>query len=174
MKPELLPFALAAAMGLIAWGAVIRRYAWPRLRTMDLRSAAEPILYLHLFRFVGLAFLTPGAVGAGLDPRWAVPAAYGDVGASLLAAFALLASRGPLFRPALWLFGLWGTFDLLRAAVLGPAYDVAGRLQSTVFIPTVGVPLLLWTHVVIFALLLRPAAHDRAGNHGDPVRRASA
>mgnify|MGYP000944423400 CR=1 FL=1 len=166
MNPQSAPFLSAVILGLIAWTAVSRRYIWPHIRQLPLPSAAEPILYLHLFRFIGLAFIAPGVVDASLDPRWAGPAAYGDVFAGLLAGLALLLRSGPLFKPALWAFNLWGIFDLLRAAALGPVYAVPPKLHATFFIPTLGVPLLLCTHGMVFALLireLRTAARLREG-----------
>ena len=45
--------------------------------------------------------------------------------------------------------------DLLRAAALGPVYDVVGNLHAAYFIPILGVPLLLWTHLLLLGLLLR-------------------
>lgn len=116
-------------------------------------------LYLHLFRFIGLAFIAPGVVGPGLDPRWAGAAAYGDLGAALLAGVALLLSgHGVLLRTALWAFSLWGSVDRLRALALGPRYDVPANLHAAYFIPVLGVPLLLWTHGLLFMLLLRRRA----------------
>jgi hypothetical protein len=155
MKPEFFPFALSALMGLIAWGAVSIRYFWPRLKGLDLRGAAEPILYLHLFRFVGLAFIMEGVVAPGLDPRWAYPAAFGDLGAALLAGLALLSGRGFVFRVMLWIFSIWGIFDLIRAAALGPIYSVPAFLHGAYFIPVLGVPLLLWTHAILLVLMFK-------------------
>jgi hypothetical protein len=155
MNPAVLPFVASVVMGLAAWGGVLLRYVWPRLRDGDLRRAAEPILYLHLFRYVGLAFLVPGVVDAGLDARWSHPAAWGDLVAALLAGLALLLGSGRPFRVALWIFSLWGTIDLLRAAVMGPVFAIVEHLHATYFIVVVGVPLLLWTHGLLFALLIR-------------------
>jgi hypothetical protein len=164
MKPQFLPFVLSAFFGLIAWAAVSRKYVWPRLKDLDLREAAEPILYLHLFRFIGLAFIAPGAVSVSLSADWAYPAAYGDLGAALLAGLALVSGRGTPFRTLLWTFNLWGIFDLLRAAATGPIYDVPGYLQSTYFIPVFIVPLLICTHVIVFVLLLCKRATTSAAH----------
>ncbi len=149
------PFVFSLAFGILAWGAVANRYIWPALKKRDLRAGAEPILYLHLFRYIGLAFLIPGVVGPDLQPQWAKPTAYGDVGAALLAGGCLLIGRRTGFRPLLWIFNVWGTLDLLMAVATGPVYDVVPSLRSTFFIPAVGVPLLLWTHAIIFMLLFR-------------------
>ena len=155
MKPEVLPFLASVVMGMVAWGAVLLRYVWPRMRDLDLRRAAEPVLYLHLFRYVGLAFLVPGVVDPGLATQWSHPAAYGDLMAALLAGLALLLRSGKHFRLALWAFSLWGTIDLLEAAAMGPVHDIVGHLHATYFIPVIGVPLLLWTHALVYVLLIR-------------------
>jgi hypothetical protein len=48
---------------------------------------------LHSFRFVGLAFLVKGVVSPELPAAFAVPAAYGDLIAAVLALLALAALR---------------------------------------------------------------------------------
>jgi hypothetical protein len=168
MKPEILPFIASVVMGMVAWGSVLLRYVWPRMRDSDLRRAAEPILYLHLFRYIGLAFLIPGVVDSSLATNWSYPAAYGDLMAALLAGLALLLRTGKYFRIALWVFSLWGTVDLLEAAAMGPIYAIVGHLHATYFIPVIGVPLLLWTHAILFVLLIR-----RDDSHRAPQRLAA-
>lgn len=164
MNPDLLPFLASVVMALVAWGCVLSTYVWPRMRDLDLRQAAEPILYLHLFRYVGLAFLVPGVVDAGLDSRWAMSAACGDLVAALLAGLALLLRTGRFFRVALWAFNLWGTIDLLEASAMGPVRQVVEHLHATYFIVVIGVPLLLWTHGMLYALLMRRGDAQRAAS----------
>ncbi len=155
MNAQALPFLSAAAFGFLVWGLVFRRYAWPWMKERSLAEALEPVLYLHSFRFIGLAFIAPGVVGSGLNPTWARDVALGDVATAVLALIALALMRTRAFPLSVWAFGLWGSFDLLRAAALGPVYDVPPHLGATFFIPTVVVPLLVWTHAAVFALLLR-------------------
>ena len=50
----------------------------PLLERLDFRTVMTPILLLHAFRHLGLMFLAPGAVHAGIPTRFAVQAAYGD------------------------------------------------------------------------------------------------
>jgi hypothetical protein len=153
----LLPFAASVAFGMLAWGAFCLHYVWPRMRELPLHAAIRPILHLHLFRYIGLAFIVPGVVGPGLAAGFAAPAAYGDLIAMTLAWVALLMGTRRYSRIAIWAFNLWGFADLLFAfyqGVIGVGIDPAA-LGAAWFIPTVGVPLLLWTHVLIFAILLR-------------------
>ena len=153
----LLPFAASVAFGMFAWGAVCLNYVWPRMRELPLHAAIRPILHLHLFRFVGLAFIVPGVVGPSLAAGFAAPAAYGDLVALAFAWVALMMGSGHYSRIAIWAFNLWGFADLLFAfyqGVIGVGIEPSS-LGAAWFIPTVGVPVLLWTHVLVFAILLR-------------------
>ena len=58
-----------------------------------------------------------------------------------------------------WLFNIVGTVDLLNAFYQGDRLGVGiapGLQGAAYFIPTVVVPLLLVTHVLVFRILLRP------------------
>ena len=78
-------FGISVAFGFIAWGIVAAQYFWPLLRTQARGDALRPLLLLHSFRFIGLAFLVKGVVAPELPAAFAVPAAYGDLIAALLA-----------------------------------------------------------------------------------------
>jgi hypothetical protein len=148
-------FGISVAFGFIAWGLVAALYVWPYLRTQPRLDALRPLLLLHSFRFVGLAFLVKGVVAPDLPAAFAVPAAYGDLIAAMLALLALAALHSPFGIPLVWVFNLWGTADLLYAFYQGNASGLApGMLQATYFIPTFIVPLLLITHLLIFLILL--------------------
>jgi len=149
-------FGISVAMGFLAWGIVAARYLWPYLRSLPRIDALRPLLILHSFRFVGLAFLVPGVVAPELSAAFARPAAYGDLIAAILALLALAALRSRWGMPLVWVFNLWGTADLLYAFYQGNASGMAsGLLQATYFIPTFIVPLLLITHGLMFMILLR-------------------
>ena len=155
MPPAAL-FGLSIVLGFVAWGLVAAHYIWPALRRRSREDALRPLLLLHCFRFIGLAFLVPGVVSPELPRAFAVPAAYGDLVAALLALLALAALRSPLGIPLVWAFNLAGTADLLHAYYqgrIGVGIE-PGQLGAAYFIPTVVVPLLLVTHVLVFRLLL--------------------
>ena len=79
-----------------------------------------------------------------------------------LLAFAALRSR---FGVALvWVFSIWGAADLLYAFVSGGLVGLEpGHLGAAFYIPTVVVPLLLVTHVLVFRILLRGDVERRVG-----------
>src|SRR5262245_7303510 len=113
---QLALYGTGIAFSFIAWGPVAAWYVWPELRRLPLADALRPLLMLHCFRFIGLSFLVPGVVSPDLPARFAVPAAYGDLLAAVLALLALgvgLHNRAGLALA--WLFNIWGTVDLLYA-----------------------------------------------------------
>jgi len=155
MLPQLYFFA-SIAFSFIAWGIVAKRYAWPKLSLLPSAEALRPILVLHSFRFEGLAFLVPGVVSPDLPTAFAHSAAYGDFAAAVLAMLSLASLSSGTGVVLVWIFNLWGTFDLLNAFYQANAAGlVAGQLGATYFIPTLVVPLLLITHALTFRILLK-------------------
>ena len=156
MLPQLC-FFLSIAFSFIAWGIVARQYIWPKLRLRRQAEALRPLLILHSFRFIGLAFLVPGVVSADLPSAFAYSAAYGDL---VAAALALLSLASLPYRAGVliaWIFNLWGSVDLFDAFYHANAAGlVAGQLGVAYFIPTLVVPLLLITHGLAFRILLQP------------------
>jgi hypothetical protein len=116
----------------------------------------RPLLILHSFRFMGLAFLVPGVVSPDLPAAFAHSAAYGDIIAAILALLALLLLPRGAGIIAAWIFNLWGLADLLNAFYqANHAALLAGQLGAAYFIPTFVVPLLLITHGLAFRILLQ-------------------
>jgi hypothetical protein len=146
---------------LIAWGTVTALYIWPELREIAPTDAMRPLLVLHSFRYLGLAFLVPGVVSPELPAAFARPAALGDIVSALLALLAL-GFGSAVGTTLVWVFNLWGSADLLFAFYNGARLVRAGKLKAThfgaaYFIPTFYVPLLLITHGMIFRILLKAA-----------------
>jgi hypothetical protein len=150
-----LRFFVTIAFSFIAWGIVAARYIWPELRLRERADALRPLLMLHSFRFIGLAFLVPGVVSPDLPAAFARSAAYGDIVAATLALLSVLSLPRATGILTAWIFNLWGTADLLNAFYqANHAGLLAGQLGATYFIPTAVVPLLLITHGLAFRILL--------------------
>src|SRR5690348_14042572 len=149
-------FFISVAFSLIAWSIVAARYIWPKLRHRDRAEALRPLLILHSFRFMGLAFLVPGVVSPDLPSSFARAAAYGDLIAAILALLALISLPSAAGIAIAWIFNLWGAADLFNAFYqANHAGLMAGQLGATYIIPTLIVPLLLITHLVAFRILLQ-------------------
>jgi hypothetical protein len=149
-------FGTSVILGFVVWGVVTWRYIWPELRRRPLTDALHPILLMHSFRFIGLAFLVPGVVSPDLPIEFARPAAYGDLATGIVALLALATLPSRLGMILVWAFNLLGSADLLNAFYQGNRTQLDPGLQGSMyFVPTVWVPLLLITHGLVFRLLLR-------------------
>src|SRR5262249_47093928 len=108
-------------------------------------------------------------VSPSLSPAFAVPAAYGDLVAAVLADIATLAlaARVSWAIPIVWVFNVWGSIDLLHAIYQGQirlGID-PGSLGAAFFIPTVVVPLFLFSLGVFFCVLF---GLERDGRQSQP------
>src|SRR6266487_5818670 len=99
-------FGLSILMSFAAFGLVTKLYSWPRLRLLEAQDALVPLVVVHTFRFIGLSFLVIGVVSPSLPSAFAVPAAYGDLGAAILAVAATIAlsKRASYAILLVWLF----------------------------------------------------------------------
>ena len=148
-------FAIDVLTSLIIWNQLSQKYFWLKVKNLELKKAVQPILVLHSFRFAGLSFLVPGVVNSGLDPAWAIPAAFGDFTAAVLAFITLLLVNSRWFRFFLWVFNILGLIDLILAFVDGPRYGIVPFLGAAYFIVILYVPILLLTHFMVFKLLVK-------------------
>ena len=154
-------FGLSVLLGFVVWGVIAARYIWPALRGRRREEALRPLLLLHAFRFVGLAFVVPGVVSPDLPAAFARPAAYGDLATCLLALLGIATLGSRLGTVIVWIFNSVGTVDLLNAfyrADRAGVGETPGLQAAAYFIPTVLVPLLLVTHALVFRILLKPAS----------------
>jgi hypothetical protein len=151
-------FGISVVFGLAAWGAVAGHYIWPALRERSSPENLKPILLLHGFRYLGLAFLMPGVVSPALPAAFAQPVAYGDFTTAILALLALSTLGTNTGTMLTWGFNTVGAADLFFAFYLGARIslpDTPGLLGAGFFILTAYVPLLLITHGLAFRILLR-------------------
>src|SRR5260370_33704029 len=88
MQPQIC-FLVSIAFSLIAWGIVTARYVWPELSLRRRAEALRPLLIVHSFRFIGLAFLGPGVVSPDLPSAFAHSAPYAAIIAAILAVLSL-------------------------------------------------------------------------------------
>lgn len=139
---------------LVFWVAA-RIYILPKLAERTPQTLLLPILLLHAFRHLGLMFLAPGAIYAGIPPQFAYPAAFGDLLAALLALIAILALVRNVAgaRVLVWVFNVEGTLDLLIAITLATIYRAHLYMGAAYWIPAFWVPALLVTHYITFVFL---------------------
>lgn len=154
-------FAISVLFSLTAWGAVAWHSIWPALKARRSPENLKPILLLHSFRYLGLAFVLPGLVSPDLPASLAQPVAYGDLTAAILALIALATMRTRAGTAAAWTFNIFGTADLLFGFFEGARVslpDAPGSLGAGYFILMAYVPLLLVTHALAFRLMMQTNA----------------
>ena len=169
MLPQLAFFG-SIAFSVSAWGLVAARYIWPALRLRQRSDALRPLLILHSFRFLGLAFLVPGVVSPDLPHAFATAAAFGDIAAAVLALLSLLSLETAPGVLVAWIFNVWGSVDLVNAFYQANASGLSpGQLGATYFIPTLIVPMLLITHGLAFRVLLQHQPQPAIGQSRQPA-----
>jgi len=150
-------FGLQFVLSLVVMGLLAKWVLAPWLARQTQREALFWLTIPHAFRYIGMVFLVPGVVAEPLPDGFATPAAYGDLATGLLALVALVLlrtnARGAL--AVVWLFNVVGTVDLLNAL---SHQEVVPYFGAAWFIPTFLVPLLLVTHFMMFARLVKPGA----------------
>jgi hypothetical protein len=153
-------FGIHALLILISSITVATLFVWPSLRTLPVEQALLWLVVPHMFlRFIGLSFVVPGVVSSSLPKAWAIPAAFGDLVAGILATIATLAlahMAGWAFV-AVWIFNVWGAADLLYAFYVGLVRVRLdpGSLGAGYYLVTTIVPALMVSHVLVFILLLQ-------------------
>lgn len=148
--PQVLLLALTAL--LLLAGRADRFQAW--LTSLGWR----PLVALHLSRFVGAYFLVLHQRGE-LPWAFAVPGGIGDIVVAALALGLLLAGDRVAARPGLLLgWNVLGLVDILfvvataaRLALADPASMAALLRLPLSLLPTFLVPLIIATHVWLFA-----------------------
>ncbi len=153
-------FALQFLMSLVGWGSLAYWLLVPWLEKKSLNEALFFLTVPHAFRHIGLVFLVPGVVAQPLPETFAGPAGYGDLLAGVLAFLTLVALRNnwSVARGAVWLFSIVGTIDLMNALRQADAVPDFGAAW---YIPTMLVPLLLVTQIMIFVRLFRAAGSEK-------------
>jgi hypothetical protein len=163
MKP-LAIFGINVLASFVSSVAAAVLFAMPWLQAQDTHVALLWLVVPHMFlRFIGLSFLVPGVVSASLPRSWAVPAAYGDLVAGILAiiAAAAVAYNLPWAFEVVWIFNVWGALDLSYGFYRGARVNLAlnpGSLGAAYYLITAIVPPLLVSHALVFVILLRNGA----------------
>jgi hypothetical protein len=142
----------------LVFGLIARWYLWPAIKDRAPKSALTPLLLYACLRVNGLMFLMPGLVSPDLPRAFAVPTAYGDLAAAILALLALWPVRiGSAWAiPMVWLFNVVGLLDLVYANIstfrdhVDPIY-----LGVSYYLAVLNVPAMVVAHLVILAYVLR-------------------
>jgi hypothetical protein len=158
-------FFVSYAVTFLVFGLIGKWYLWSAIKDRAPKIALPPLLLYACLRVNGLMFLMPGLVSPELPRAFAVPTAYGDLTAAMLALLALACVRFESVAavPMVWLFNIVGLLDLIYANIptfkdhVDPTY-----LGASYYLAVLNVPAMVVVHVIIFAYLLRQNAAERA------------
>ena len=159
------PFGLPAvvlglsALLLLAYFRLATVRAW--VDDLDLRA----LILLHVTRFVGLYFIVLSRRGL-LPYDFAVPGGIGDIIVATLALIVVFAPLADASRArAIRIWNVIGLIDIALVVLTAARLNLANPLQMSAMtslplslLPTFLVPLLIATHLIIYARLTRPAA----------------
>ena len=159
------PFGLPAvvlglsALLLLAYFRLATVRAW--VDDLDLRA----LILLHVTRFVGLYFIVLSRRGL-LPYDFAVPGGIGDIIVATLALIVVFAPLADASRArAIRIWNVIGLIDITLVVLTAARLNLANPLQMSAMtslplslLPTFLVPLLIATHLIIYARLTRPAA----------------
>ena len=122
----LLLFSLQFTFALVAYALAASWYVWPRIGLLAPAAALVPLVWVHVFRFVGGSILAPGAVGPGVPARFREMVGYGDMITAALALVALIALAAKRDRAiwVVWVFVVVGLLDTASAVVQSMRYSV--------------------------------------------------
>ncbi len=154
-------FFISYTIAFISFGLIGKWYLWPAIKDRDAKTALSPLLIYATLRVNGLMFLMPGLVSPDLPKNFAVPTAYGDLTAVILALIALWAVRteSSLTVMFLWLFNIVGLLDLIYAniATFTEGVDPA-QLGASYYLAVMNVPAMIVVHIIIFVYLGKNAS----------------
>ena len=158
VSDNLLHYFICYAVAFLVFGLIGKWYLWPAMKSRAPKNALTPLLLYACLRVNGLMFLMPGLVSRELPRAFAIPTAYGDLTAAILALLALwpLRAENSLALPMVWFFNIIGTLDLIYANIstlkdhVDPTY-----LGVSYYLAALNVPAMVVVHVLIFLYLLR-------------------
>jgi hypothetical protein len=152
-------FWLQLLFSCVVCAVVVAWYVWPSLTELSRNSALIPLLFVHVFRYVGTTLLVTGMIDPRLPRDFLNNAAYGDLIAAALALASIFALRcnWRVAVPLVWVFNTWGFVDLLNGlrGVLQlniPSFNLA----TTWYIYTFYAPVVIASHLMIFWILVKP------------------
>jgi len=151
-------FWMQILASVFVFGIVAVLYVWPYLTKLSRNSALIPLLFVHVFRYVGMTLLVAGMIDPKLPREFLSSAAYGDLLAAALALASIFALRSNwrFAVPLVWVANTWGFADLLNALRSVLQVNLPSFNLGTIwYIYTFYGPLVVVSHLMIFWILIK-------------------
>ena len=151
-------FWLQLLLSCVVCAFVVAWYVWPLLIKLPRNSALIPLLFVHVFRYVGMTLLVAGMIDPNLPREFLAGAAYGDLIAAVLAFASIFALRSnwPGAVPLVWVANTWGFVDLLNGVRGLMQINVPSFNLATIwYVYTFYAPVVIASHLMIFWILIK-------------------
>jgi len=151
-------FWMQLVTSVVVFGSVAVWYVWPLLTRLSRNSALTLLLFVHVFRYVGMVLLVAGMVDPKLPMEFRSSAAYGDLLEAALAFTSIVALRGDwrVAIPLVWVANVWGFLDLLNGVRGVVQLNVPSfNLATLWYVYTFYAPLVVVSHLMIFWVLIK-------------------
>jgi len=151
-------FWMQILASVFVFGIVAVWYVWPSLTKLSRNSALVPLLFVHVFRYVGMTLLVTDMIDPKLPREFLSSAAYGDLleAALALASIFALRSNWRVAVPLVWVANTWGFVDLLNGLRSVVQLNVPSfNLGTFWYIYTFYAPLVVVSHLMIFWILIK-------------------
>ena len=157
-------FWMQLLTSVVVFGIVAVWYVGPYLTKLSRNSALILLLFVHVPRYVGMTLLVAGMVDPKLPIGFRSSAAYGDLleaALALVSIFALRSNWG-IAVPLVWVTNTWGFVDLLNGVRGVVQLNVPSfNLATFWYVYTFYAPLVLVSHLMIFAILVKSRSWKR-------------
>jgi hypothetical protein len=148
-------FVLQFLWFLTSWAVLAELFVAPKLRGYATNDALAICIAPQIFRVLGVGLLVP-SLSPGMPWSFAIPTAIGDSLTALLALISVVAlrQRWQPARKVAWACNLVGGADLVIALPHAATIGTAQFLAAQWYVPALGVPLMIVSHVMAFRILL--------------------
>jgi hypothetical protein len=151
-------FWMQLLASILVFSAVTAWYIWPELVKLPKSAALVALLFVHVFRYVGMTELVTGMIDPKLPAAFVNSAAYGDLLEAALALLAIVSLRSSwrFALPLVWVANTWGFVDLLNGVRGVLQLNVPGfDLKTLWYVYTFYAPVVLISHLMIFWVLIK-------------------
>jgi hypothetical protein len=151
-------FWIQILTSVFVFGIIAAWYVWPALTKLSRNSALIPLLFVQVFRYLGMTLLVTDMIDPKLPKEFLSSAAYGDLLEAALALASIFALRNNwrVAIPLVWVANIWGVMDLLigfRSTFLlnVPSFNLA----TFWYIYILYGPIIIVSHLMMFGILIK-------------------
>ncbi len=149
---------LQALTGTVALVLAFKWWIRPRIAHLSIQDALLPFVYLNIFRYLGLNFMTKEQFYEGFPTEFLTTVGIWDFATAILAIITAIAlkNKWSFAIPLAWVFNIFGFADLITAFPQFFGLKMYDQDLGTIWLvfTTFGIAAFL-SHIYIFILLIK-------------------